>query len=126
MRYNRWLGNGKIVDPMCRAFPLGQFADIIDKLTADDGYEAPVGEVEQAVAAIWQELLPVQRVSRWDNFFDLGGHSLTGTRMFARVRREFAVALPLSTVFETPILQSLSWRIAQHVSDEFSEGMQAL
>src|SRR4029077_14102074 len=40
------------------------------------GYEAPVGEIETALAAIWAELLKVKRVGRHDNFFALGGHSL--------------------------------------------------
>ncbi|MCW0173595.1 amino acid adenylation domain-containing protein, partial [Burkholderia pseudomallei] len=48
---------------------------------ADDAYaraeyEAPQGAKEEALAAIWRELLHVERVSRHDNFFELGGHSL--------------------------------------------------
>ncbi|WP_147488756.1 AMP-binding protein, partial [Burkholderia pseudomallei] len=48
---------------------------------ADDAYaraeyEAPQGAKEEALAAIWRELLPVERISRHDNFFELGGHSL--------------------------------------------------
>ncbi|WP_122831796.1 non-ribosomal peptide synthetase, partial [Burkholderia pseudomallei] len=48
---------------------------------ADDAYaraeyEAPQGAKEEALAAIWKDLLPVERISRHDNFFELGGHSL--------------------------------------------------
>ncbi|WP_332690623.1 non-ribosomal peptide synthetase, partial [Devosia sp.] len=39
-------------------------------------YEAPQGDVETAIAAIWQELLGIERVGRHDHFFELGGHSL--------------------------------------------------
>ncbi|MDY7820440.1 amino acid adenylation domain-containing protein, partial [Burkholderia pseudomallei] len=39
-------------------------------------YEAPQGAKEEALAAIWKDLLPVERISRHDNFFELGGHSL--------------------------------------------------
>ena len=44
-------------------------------------YEAPQGETEQTIAALWAELLGVERVGRHDNFFALGGHSLLATRM---------------------------------------------
>ncbi|WP_038266615.1 phosphopantetheine-binding protein, partial [Xenorhabdus cabanillasii] len=39
-------------------------------------YEAPQGETEIALAAIWQEVLGIEAISRHDNFFALGGHSL--------------------------------------------------
>lgn len=53
---------------------------------AAPGYEAPVGEVERALAEIWAELLHVERVGRQDNFFELGGHSLLAVRMVSRIR----------------------------------------
>ncbi|WP_371876471.1 non-ribosomal peptide synthetase [Pseudoduganella chitinolytica] len=43
---------------------------------AHQAYEAPQGEVEQTIAALWAQLLGVERVGRHDNFFDLGGYSL--------------------------------------------------
>jgi aryl carrier-like protein len=51
------------------------------------GYEAPVGEVETALAQIWAELLKVERVGRHDNFFELGGHSLLAVTLIERMRR---------------------------------------
>ena len=53
-----------------------------------DGYEAPVGQVEETLAALWQELLGVERVGRHDNFFELGGHSLLAVSLMERMRRE--------------------------------------
>ncbi|KTT64436.1 AMP-binding enzyme, partial [Sphingomonas sanguinis] len=50
-------------------------------------YEAPQGPVEEALAAIWSELLGVEQVSRHDNFFELGGHSLLAIRLLSRVRQ---------------------------------------
>src|SRR5262249_8973883 len=44
-------------------------------------YEEPVGEMERAVARIWEELLGVERVGRNDNFFELGGHSLLAVQV---------------------------------------------
>ena len=43
---------------------------------AQQSYAAPQGEIEQAIASVWSELLKVERVGRYDNFFDLGGYSL--------------------------------------------------
>ncbi|MGG6548159.1 UNVERIFIED_CONTAM: phosphopantetheine-binding protein, partial [Prevotella sp. 15_C9] len=47
----------------------------LDALSVRD-YEAPVGDTEITLAALWSELLNVERVGRHDNFFELGGHSL--------------------------------------------------
>ncbi|HEV2736693.1 MAG TPA: condensation domain-containing protein, partial [Longimicrobiaceae bacterium] len=51
------------------------------------GYEAPVGEAETALAELWAEVLGVERVGRRDNFFKLGGHSLRVFQLFERMRR---------------------------------------
>ncbi|HEU0078807.1 MAG TPA: amino acid adenylation domain-containing protein, partial [Longimicrobiaceae bacterium] len=51
------------------------------------GSEAPAGETEAALAEIWSELLKVERVGRWDHFFDLGGHSLLAVQVISRVRQ---------------------------------------
>ncbi|HYR07484.1 MAG TPA: amino acid adenylation domain-containing protein, partial [Longimicrobium sp.] len=68
------------------------------------GYEAPSGAVEQAVAAIWAELLGAERVGRHDHFFELGGHSLLAVRVVSRVRRALRVEASPGDVFERPVL----------------------
>ena len=75
------------------------------------GYEAPVGETEEALAAIWAELLGVERVGRHDDFFQLGGNSMLATRLVFRIRREMDVEIAVSDVFEKPELSLL----AQHL-----------
>src|SRR5207237_2277834 len=86
---------------------------------SDRPYEEPTGEIERKVAAIWSELLRVERVSLHDDFFDLGGHSLLATQVISRVRGEFEVDLPLSHLFDNPTVYNLSIQIvhaqAQHL-----------
>src|SRR4029079_7375044 len=48
-------------------------------------YEPPVGEVEEALAAMWKVLLRVERVGREDSFFELGGHSLLAMQLIVRI-----------------------------------------
>jgi amino acid adenylation domain-containing protein len=71
---------------------------------ATRGYEAPSGQVEQAVAAIWAELLGAERVGRRDHFFELGGHSLLAVRVVSRVRQAMGVQVSPRDVFERPVL----------------------
>ncbi|HYH78482.1 MAG TPA: amino acid adenylation domain-containing protein, partial [Longimicrobium sp.] len=68
------------------------------------GYEAPLGEREEALAAIWSELLGVDRVGRWDNYFELGGHSLRAVQLVSRVRQALGMDVALGEVFERPVL----------------------
>ncbi|MEO8379795.1 MAG: amino acid adenylation domain-containing protein, partial [Acidobacteriota bacterium] len=71
-------------------------------------YEAPQGEIATTLAAIWQELLRVERVGRHDNFFDLGGHSLLAVQLVSRVRSVLSVELPLRELFARPSLEALA------------------
>jgi amino acid adenylation domain-containing protein len=74
-------------------------------------YETPQGEVEQALAQLWQELLGVDRVGRQDHFFELGGHSLLAVRLLSRVQSKLSVRVELSTVFHFPQLAALAKRV---------------
>jgi amino acid adenylation domain-containing protein len=71
---------------------------------ASSGFELPAGELESAVAGIWAEMLKVERVGRNDNFFAVGGHSLLGLRLIARLRQELGIELPISDLFAHPVL----------------------
>jgi len=76
-------------------------------VTADDFVE-PIGETEIALAGLFAELLGIEGVSRFDDFFHSGGHSLMATRLVNRVRDTFDVALPLRAIFENPRLDDLA------------------
>jgi acyl transferase domain-containing protein/acyl carrier protein len=80
---------------------------------ADGDYVPPQDEVEAAMAALWEELFGLQRLSVNDNFFELGGNSLLGIQLISRVRKDFQVELPLSSLFETPTAAGLAAAIAE-------------
>jgi len=79
-------------------------------------YEPPQGEIEQALAHIWQELLRVERIGRHDNFFELGGHSVLAMQMMVRVRSSLAEDIPMRWLFEHRTLRSLAAKV-----DELSQ-----
>ncbi len=68
----------------------------------------PWTAVEQQLAQIWAAILSVDQVGIHDNFFDLGGHSLSATRVISHIRDDFRVELSLSHFFETPTVTALA------------------
>ncbi|SFY30208.1 non-ribosomal peptide synthetase, partial [Pseudomonas sp. NFACC47-1] len=80
---------------------------------ASQAYEAPQGEVEQALAGLWAELLNVERVGRHDNFFELGGHSLLAMRLIERMRQA-EMAVDVRVLFSQPTLRALAAAVGGH------------
>jgi acyl carrier protein len=78
-------------------------------------YEAPMGEVEQAIAAIWKELLGLEQVGRNDHFFELGGHSLLAARVLAELRARFAIEVSIRDVFERTTVRTLADYLAERL-----------
>ena len=74
-------------------------------------YAAPGTAVEQVLAALWEELLGVERVGLDDDFFVLGGHSLLATTLLFRIRETLQVQLPLRRVFDAPTLAELARQV---------------
>ncbi|KAF9362930.1 hypothetical protein BGX34_005208, partial [Mortierella sp. NVP85] len=80
---------------------------------AREAYEEPQGEVETCLAQLWAELLSLDHVSRNDNFFALGGHSLMVARMLNRLR-QLDFAIPVSAVYQYPVLNILAQALERH------------
>jgi amino acid adenylation domain-containing protein len=80
---------------------------------ASAGYQAPVGQVEQAIAQIWQTLLGLPSIGRDDNFFELGGHSLTALRLVASVASTFGVKIGVAALFASPTLRAFAIRVSE-------------
>jgi thioesterase domain-containing protein/acyl carrier protein len=64
--------------------------------------------VEETIAGFWSDLLGVNQAEPDADFFDLGGHSLAAVRLFAKIRKEYDVDLPLATLFQAPTLRLLT------------------
>ena len=71
-------------------------------------YVAPESATEKKLAALWQEVLGVERVGTKDNFFELGGHSLKATVLAARIHKEFDKSVPLGQILNTKNLGELA------------------
>ncbi|MGW4232665.1 amino acid adenylation domain-containing protein [Streptomyces sp. NPDC004980] len=72
------------------------------------GFVAPRTPTEEVLAALWCELLDVERVGVQDNFFELGGHSLAATRLISRIRDRFEITIGLRAVFTTRTVADLA------------------
>jgi amino acid adenylation domain-containing protein len=75
-------------------------------------YEAPQGEVETAIADVWQALLGVERVSRHDHFFELGGHSLLAVIFVQRLQQR-GLSADVRSVFAAPVLSNLAKKVTE-------------
>ncbi len=93
--------NGKIDQ---KALPAPSHTNISDARK----FAAPGTDTEKALAAIYTELLKVERIGIHDDFFDLGGHSLMAVKMISKIREVFGVDLPLATLLEAPTIAGLS------------------
>ena len=91
-----------------------------------EAYVAPRTPMEEKLAAIWADVLNVDRVGVHDDFFALGGHSLLATQIVAQIRTDFAVDLPLHSLFVSPTVESLSHSIADLIGEEADPETRAL
>lgn len=77
----------------------------------EESITAPSTPTEEHVAGIVTALLQLEQVGIDDNFFMLGGHSLLGTQIIARVAETFGIELPLRSLFEVPTVRLLAAEI---------------
>ena len=76
-------------------------------------YTAPEGLIAQTVAAVWSEVLGIDKVGEQDNFFDLGGHSLLLIRVHRILEDRLSPGLSVVELFKHPTVGALAQRIAQ-------------
>ncbi|WP_139487939.1 non-ribosomal peptide synthetase [Brevibacillus dissolubilis] len=82
-------------------------------------YIEPQTDVEKQLAAIWHELLGVEKVGIHDDFFALGGHSLKATQLVSRIQKQFEVVFPLRDVFTISTLGEMAAQIMRQDTSQY-------
>lgn len=91
-------------------------------------YSAPSSELEIKIAAAWEDILGIEGIGIEDNFFDLGGNSLIGIELIARLRKELANEdLPSYVLYESPSVAAMARYLSQEqstaaVTERFGRG----
>ncbi|MFL5358250.1 amino acid adenylation domain-containing protein, partial [Archangium sp.] len=90
-------------------------------IVAKQRNEAPRNPIEEQIAAIFRELLKLERVGLNESFFELGGHSLLATQAISRIVETLGVELPLRDIFEAPTVAGLAAIVAKMTGAETSQ-----
>ncbi|WP_446731274.1 amino acid adenylation domain-containing protein [Pseudomonas sp. S11A4] len=83
----------------------------VDASQMQAAYVAPQSELEQQVAAIWQQVLEIERIGLHDHFFELGGHSLLAVNVVSRIALELGLTLTPQLLFQHPVLSDFVARL---------------
>jgi acyl transferase domain-containing protein/acyl carrier protein len=108
-RLARSLTPSLLADEVEQLAPLGGSHPRPDLATP---YVAPATETEEAIAAVWREVLGVDRVGVDDDFFELGGHSLAAVQIGTKIKARFAVDLDLRSFFDRPTVAGTAAALA--------------
>ncbi|MFP3941310.1 MAG: amino acid adenylation domain-containing protein, partial [Thermoanaerobaculia bacterium] len=84
--------------------------------------EAPRTALERRLAALWEEVLGVERVGLDDDFFDLGGDSIRGALLANRLQRELGEVVYVMALFDAPTVR----RLAEHLEERYPGSIAAL
>jgi acyl transferase domain-containing protein/acyl carrier protein len=84
-------------------------------------YIAPKNEVESRIARIYQDLLGIEQIGINDNFFNLGGDSLTGIQLMSRISQDFQIEIFIDSLFQTPSIAELALIVEEAIIQELQE-----
>jgi acyl carrier protein len=88
------------------------------KLATGAEYVAPGSKLEKKIAAAWREVLKVDKISIYDNFFDLGGTSLGIILLVNKLKEMVGFDVPVTSMFEYPTIESFSRHMNQQETEE--------
>jgi amino acid adenylation domain-containing protein len=83
----------------------------------EKAYVAPRTDLEQFIVDIWKEILNLDKIGIYDNFFDLGGNSLKAAVFANRLQKELDEVVHVGVVFKAPLIAELSMYMAEYYSD---------
>lgn len=115
--------NGKVDKPKL-PFPDTAQLEAVARLTAAqkgvDIAEQNFSELETAIRDLWVEVLPNRpaSIAKDDSFFDLGGHSILGTRMIFELRKKLNVDVPLGVIFKNPTIEAFAKEVSSFMKGD--------
>lgn len=118
--------NGKVDKPKL-PFPDTAQLEAVARLTAANKGTSTDAEafsqLETVIRDLWFEVLPNRpaTIARDDSFFDLGGHSILGTRMIFELRKKLNVDIPLGAIFKNPTIESFAQEVQRSIKGDFAQ-----
>ena len=91
-----------------------------ENILRDRSLESPQSDMEKWLAGFLATLVGTSQIGRDDNFFQLGGHSLMGAQVIAKVQQTFGVELSLRSLFEQPTIREISGEIEKLLDDKLA------
>ena len=79
---------------------------------------APIGETEEKMALLWEEVFGIQNISRKDSFIRVGGDSLLSARVMTRIYKVWGIKIPLEIIFNAKSLEDLCLWLDNALADE--------
>lgn len=74
-------------------------------------------DIEERIAEIWYDILKTNKIDINDNFFDLGGHSLSSIQLICQIQKNFGISIPMQKFLDSPTIASLASKIKSEVSE---------
>ena len=85
-----------------------EMSSLVNEVRDDEVYEDPQGELELALAQVWRDAFHLEKISRHDNFFGLGGNSLLGMELTEMLATRLGIQIPVVVVFQYPSIRELA------------------
>lgn len=90
-----------------------------DKMTRP--YVAPETDIEKTIAKVWSEVLGIEKIGVYDDFFELGGNSLLATQLGSRMKELFPIEIPIQVFFDGPNIRHLSEYVEKELLDKLEQ-----